>query len=653
MTDPRVTDTIKRFYQDRRLAHQSLFAHRHPDGTPPFHLEIIDLWHSSLPQILTMAFRGAGKSTLAEEAMIILACLRKFKNGIILGENETRATERLTAIKNEFETNDYLEQLFGPMVGPTWQERKIVLANGVVIQAFGRGQSLRGSKHLQYRPDLAFGDDMEDDEAVVTPEARRKFQNWFMKVVVPSLAPGYKFRIAGTPLDPEAWLMKLQASRDWITRIYPIEHRSPQTGARTATWPARFPLAKIDKTKAEFYELGAGQEYMQEYMCESTDPQSRAFTVDMFKVDPLVTRTWQPVFAFYDPARTVRATSARTGVAVWSWINNRLIVWDAYGGFMKPDEMIQDIFRINDLYDPVSIGVEETGLNEFILQPLRHEQARRGVTIPLRPMNAPKGKMDFIKSLQPFFKAKEVIFAKELSELQKELLAFPTGLIDVPNALAYALRMRPGAPIYDGFSILNIAEDIRLSRDQLWAALNATQQYTSAALVQHTNGVMNVTHDWLREGDPGSVLSDIVADIGVAAGRPVQFFAGPQHFGLVDTVGLRAAARKVPVAVNRAGAFINGREHLRETFRRTIRGGPAFRVSTQARWTLKALSGGYCRPMTKHGTLSDFAEEGPYKVLMEGLESFAALSVVTRPDDSDLNVQYTPTGQRYISSLPR
>lgn len=646
-------EMIRRFYKDRRLAHQTLFAHRHGDETPPFHLDIIDLWHSVAPRALMEAFRGAGKSTLAEEAIIIMACLREFRNGLILGENEARATERLTAIKHEFETNDRIEELFGPMVGPTWQERRIVLANGIIIQAFGRGQTLRGSKYLQHRPDLAFGDDMEDDESVATPEARRKFKNWFMKVVIPSLAPGYRMRVAGTPLDPEAWLLQLKQSPDWVSKTYPIEHKDPESGARAATWPSRYPLEKVDKIKAEFLEVGAATEYAQEYMCEAIDPQMRSFSSDMIVVNPNIQRTWQPVYAFFDPARTVKAGSDRTGVAVWSWVNNRLIVWAAYGGFWKPDDIIKEMFTVGETYDPVHIYVEETSLNEFIMQPIRAEMVKRGVVLPVKPIHAAKSKIDFITALQPFFRAGEIVFASEFPELRKEMLQFPTGLMDVLNALAYAPRLRAGQPVYDNFRIEHITEDMAVPQGPLWLALNATAQFTTAALVAMHHGRLAVLCDWVREGPPGDTLGDIAKEATLWAGRGAIMVAGPQHFALADAVGLRAAARAIPAEIRKSLAAVGGREVIRDHLRRQVHQQPAFRVATAARWTLHAFAGGYCRVVGKKGMLSDFAEDGPYKVLIEGLESFAALAAIQGRDDSDLNVRYTEGGQRYISSLPR
>ncbi len=646
-------ETIVKLGLNPRLAHMVLFPHRHPDETPPFHLELIDLWHSESPRAGTEAFRGAAKSTLAEEAIAIMALYRKFKNGIIIGESEDRAKERLNAIKHEFETNEMIEELFGPMVGPTWQEKKIILSNGTVIQAFGRGQSLRGAKHLSERPDMVFGDDVEDDECVATPEAREKFKQWFMKVLIPALAPRAKFRIAGTPLDPEAWLLKLKASNDWVFKTFPIEHVSHETGERLATWPARFPLEAIDSLKKRFVEVGAAQEYAQEYMCEATDPASKTFTQDMVKVEPTV-RTWHAVNAFFDPARTVKARSALTGWVAWSWINNRMIVWEGDGGLLKPDEIVDKIFEINDLYQPVYVGVEETGLNEFILQPLRHEQARRGITVPIKAMNAPKSKLDFIKGLQPYFKAKEVLFAKPLPELVQQMLSFPTGKIDTLNALAYAPRMRGGAAVFDQFTHLNVVEELPLTRDPVFLAINATAQFTTGVLVQFVKGGLHVTHDWVDEGDPGASLANIVRAAGLVAARRFSTIAGPTHFGTHDTVGLRAAARKVPMDISRGGVEFAGRETIRKLLRQQTNGQPSVRVASSARWALNGFSGGYCYPITKAGVLSDFTEPGAYRTLFEGLEAFSALmgSGITE-DDTERNYAYNSNGKRFLTSLPR
>lgn len=643
-------EAILRLGRDRELAHRVLFGHRHPQDTPAFHRDIIRLWHSDDPHVLTMAFRGAAKSTLAEEAIIVLACLRKFKNCIILGESYDRACERLRSIKYEFESNQFIEELFGTMVGETWQEGKIVLSNGVIIQAFGRGQSLRGSKHLSERPDIAFGDDVEDEESIATPEAREKFKQWFLKVVIPALAPGYRFRIAGTPLDPESWLMKLRNSNSWTTTVYPIKIKD-RDGNWKATWSSRFPIEDVERLEREFTEAGGSQEFQQEYMCEAVDPATKTFTRDIIQVIPRI-RVWEATYAFFDPARTVRTRSALTGWAVWSWIGNRLVVWEAGGALLRPDEIVAKIFEINNLYDPVHIGVEETGLNEFILQPLRQEQINRNTAVPVKAMNAPKGKMDFIKGLQPFFKSGEATFAKPLNDLEQQMLSFPTGKIDTLNALAYALKMKPGNPVYDGFRQEHVVESLdSINREPCWLSVNATNQFTTAVLCQFIRGTLYVIADWVREGDPGITLSDIIREASLRSRSSIRVVAGPSHFGDHDTVGLRAAGRKIPVAMACGGSPVDGREGLRKLFREQPHARPSVQIAHNARWTLNGFSGGYCFPITKQGMVSEFTDPGAYRVLIEGLESFAALlnSGLTE-DDSERHYDYTSKGRKYLSA---
>jgi hypothetical protein len=651
-TDPR-EDVILRLGRNKRLAHASLFGHRHPNVTPDLHYEIIDLWHSPSPKVLLMAFRGAGKSTLSEEAVIVEACLRQFKNGVIIGSSYERAVERLTSIKHEFETNPFIEELFGDLCGPTWNEGKIILANGVVIQAFGRGQSMRGAKHHDQRPDRAFADDLEEQEDVETPEARLKTLRWFMKVVIPALTPEARIRVAATPLDKEALSMQLAKDPGWVAATFPIE-TIDVSGDRKASWPDRYPLEWIDKTRSDFERLGMATEYKQEFMCEAEDPASKTFTADLFRVEPIV-RTWQATFAFLDPARTVKATSSSTGWAVWSWVNNRLIVWDGGGGLWKPDEIVNQIFVIDEQYSPVEIGVERDGLEEFLLQPLRQEMSRRNTVVPIRAMKAPTGKMSFIKGLQQFFRAREVVFAKHLPELQAQLLSFPSGRIDAPNALAYALKMRPGSPVYEDFNVVNIFEDLALvARTPAWLALNATAAWTTGVLVQSVEGALHVVADWVFEGGPGQVLASIVANAGLETGRtPLRVIAGPVHFTGHDTVGLRASAAKVPIGLRTGVDCATGQAELRELLKRTLRGQPVLRVSSNARWTLNAFSGGYCRDVLRSGELSDFTKTGPHKVLMEGLEAFAGLlrAGVASEDDSPANYAYAADGRRYLSAF--
>jgi hypothetical protein len=648
---PDLQELFLKLGRDRRLAHQSLFKHRHTNETPAFHTEIINLWHSHSPAALVMVFREGGKSTIAEEAFVIGAGYQLFHNALIIGSTEKRACERLRAIKHEIETNENVQLLFGDLRGHTWNEAEVILGNGVRIIAVGRGQSLRGTKHLHYRPDFCFCDDIEEDENVCTPEARDETLSWFMSTVIPALDVTARIRVNATPLDREALPFTLQNKLKWPTRVYPIEYID-EHGERQPTWPARYPLAWIDQKRREFEAAGKIQDFMREYMCVADDPTRKIFTADMFKVRPVV-RTWQPTFAFFDPARTVKSTSASTGWAVWSWVANRMTVWDGGGGLWRPDEIVSQVFAVDETYRPVAIGVEEDGLNEFLMQPLRHEMVKRASVVPVIPWRAPRGKLSFIESLQPFFRAGEITFAKDLPELQAQFLNFPSGRIDGPNALAYALLMRPGQVVYDDFSGDHVVDaGVVNTRRPCFLCLHARDGVVTGVMVQFANGALAILADWIVEGDPGSAVSQIVKEASLGT-ETLKLVAPAEHFGAFNHLGLRGAVAKIPADLLRGGSGEVGRDELRALLQRRIKGRPALAVAMTARWSLNAFAAGYAYEVGRDGRLTSEPRRGVYRCLMEGLECFTGmLGSGIMADHGRPNVQRTASGQVYISALP-
>ena len=108
---------------------------------------------------------------------------------------------------------------------------------------------------------------------------------------------------------------------------------------------------------------------------------------------------------------------------------------------------------------------------------------------------------------------------KSLPTLETQLLSFPTGRIDVPNALAYALRMRPGLAIYDNFGFNNVQDDIDVQRNTAsYLALNATRLYCTGVLAQLVGGTIRVVGAFVREGEPGSSVRELIVEAGLLAG---------------------------------------------------------------------------------------------------------------------------------------
>jgi hypothetical protein len=640
--------------RDRFRAHSVLFAHRHEYAFAPFHRDLIaDFWCGEAFYI-DLGFRECGKTTLVEEAITVAACEGGFRNCVIVCAKESLAAELLTNVKVELENNDAILGLYGDLRGDTWTQTKITLRSGHCIQAVGRDQSLRGTKHRDWRPDLVVINDFEDDEEVLSPEGRRRTLRWVLKVLLPACDRSRrKVRIYDTVRDPESVPMMLHR-HGWPARFIPVSYLDAE-GVEQPSWPGHPTMTRewLAQERGLYARLGELDIWEREYMCNAETQSDRTFRAEHFKVEA-VPRTWQAVYGMYDPARTVRRTSATTGWAFWSWVKNRLIVWECGAKHMLPDEIIDHIFEMSRRFGPVEIGVEEDGLNEWLLQPIRVRMLKEGV-IPYRGVRAPRGKIDFIRGLQPFFAAGEVSFAAPMPDLQEQLLGFPTGRIDAPNALAYALQLKPGRLIYEAWNPNAHIEAITpMWARPLYVAVNATRSVVSAALCQMADGRMAVISDWVAEGDASEVLEGIVREASLAAsGSKLTLIAGRQHWEQYGNVGLVQAARSLGLEVRPGGDPARGRELIRKELGRSGPSGQLFCVAPAARWTLNGFAGGYSRPL-RDANLAPEADDNHYRLLFEGLEAFCGLMAFGLEDDDDeaANFAYAPDGRRYRTAMP-
>ena len=83
--DERRDILLSRFLHNRPLAHKFFFAHRHRDEDPAFHHEMLKILYDPHPRVAMMAFRGAAKSTLLEEYILLSALFRESLFPIIVG----------------------------------------------------------------------------------------------------------------------------------------------------------------------------------------------------------------------------------------------------------------------------------------------------------------------------------------------------------------------------------------------------------------------------------------------------------------------------------------------------------------------------------------------------------------------------------------
>jgi hypothetical protein len=678
---------IREFSEDRWRAHHYLFRHRHRDESPAAHRDLVQHIHGPAARLNVEGFRGFGKTTLLEECAIIGALYGEFHNGVVVAASLPRAMDRLEAIRHEIEGNPLIAGIWGEQRFQVRQDVKVVLSNGVCIQALGRDQSMMGIKYRDWRPDFALIDDVEDPEERRTDVDRLGTWHWLIRTFLPSLDDqvGTPVRALGTRRGKNSLPERLEAA-GWRTLKYPIEYRD-EHGEPRATWPARFGLGKIAAIRADY--RGDMHTWAQEYMCEAYSEADRVFSVAALRVEPRVRASYQPVYAMYDPARSTGASSATTGIAVWSWVRNRLVFWELRAEQWLPDQIIADLFRVDREFGPVWLGFEENGLNEWAKQPIRAEMMRRRVMLPLLPVNAPRGKDGFIMGLQPYVKAGEVEFAGVQSDFRVALEQFANfmpgrrgGRIDAPNAAAYALLLRPGAPVYD-FPEDAVVEGLEAMEGvPLYLAANSDGAVVTAALVQRAEGEVRILADWIREGAPAEVAGEIHAEAALMAETarfeakeeydeaqpyklpvsrrvsvrlPLRWVAPYRHTEVWNNVGLIQAIRAIPQSVSAAPerAEEPGRIELVRLLDHRHRGRYLLSVGAAATWSCRAFAGGYARSVDTRGVSAARPDGGLYRLLMEGIEAFAGVGAGAQEKVEDQQpMAYTRTGVPYKSAMP-
>lgn len=612
-------------YRDRRRAHATLFggAHRKSNVTPEFHWEMIDDFHSPIPSLCQIAFRGAAKSTLGEEGTTIKALFREFRYCLIVSSVSDIAEMRLHAIRRQFEANESILEIFGNLQSKPWGDDQIELSTGVVFRAVGRGQAIRGGKDEDVRPDFILLDDIEDLKAVANETQLKKTLSWFDGELVGSAdAPNLKMRMLANDMGPDCLANKLKDARSgWTVKVYPW-----MLGGKSI-WEDRYPLSACLAKKTEMYARGSGDEYEREYMCNSTRPEAKTFRDEFQKIEARV-RVYEPVNAMVMPS-PINASAlgpSPCAAAVWSWVDDRLFVWECWSRNLQTHEIANEIARIDREYRPVKIGVEKDAYDAW----LKYQFSLAAVS----PIKVQADEHEAIRALQPFFVGKQIVFADDPRESWPQFLSFPNGSIDAAHALSFAL-LRDGSAVYEDFATANVSPDLPLEDGAMFLALNVNETHLGAALCQIGGRGLRVFADWLVAKTTDDTALFVIQQANLTASRQCRVIVPPAYFA-------RSTLRKSGIAASMGGTIDDGRRELKRMMRERSRGFPRVMVDAEARWTMNGFLSGYTQD----------AAAGPYAAIMPAIEAMTALSAIGELSGDSRTNATSRDGREFFSARP-
>lgn len=254
------------------------FSHYVQFKTADFQKEIFQLTEDNNKLfVVIVAFRGSAKSTIMTFSYPIWAMVGDLKKKFIILISQTQQQARLilSNIKSELETNELLKSDFGPFGedNDEWRANSLVISKyGTRITAISSGESIRGLRHFQNRPDLIICDDVEDLDSVKTREGRTKAHQWLTGDVIPAGDQKTKYVVIGNLLHEDSLMMKLKSSilnnkLDGIYREYPLIKDGK------ILWTGKYPtINEVEKNKLK---VASESSWQREFMLNIISDEDR------------------------------------------------------------------------------------------------------------------------------------------------------------------------------------------------------------------------------------------------------------------------------------------------------------------------------------------------------------------------------------------
>ena len=459
---PEMADILALCYKDTSIFCKTLLPEAFNTPWSPLHKAILNALDSKDQKICFAAPRGLGKTSLARALVQKAILFRDYEFVLYVSNSETVATMQTENIKRELLTNREIRKVFGsvqintddPELDDSFSKQSWVAFGSTLVMPRGAGQQIRGLIYRNSRPQLIIVDDLEKKEELENPENRRKLKEWFYSDLmrcVDRYSDKWKIILLDTLKHYDSLLQELLTSEDWNSQRLDIcdDEFNSYVPHLISTEDLRREVeihrarGMLDVFYMEMRNLPISKEdatFRQEYFKYYEERE-----LDGASIENVI---------IVDPAKTANmhsADSAIVGIGI-DYTHNAIYIRDIVSGKFFPDDLYEEMFAMRRRLNAHVIGIEVTGLEEFIKQPITNEMLRRGPADAFEPIwlkargGAPdgeKGKIKRIGALSPYYRQGWILHNKSnCAKLEAQLLSFPrSGLVDVADATAYVIEL--------------------------------------------------------------------------------------------------------------------------------------------------------------------------------------------------------------------
>lgn len=383
--DESPADKLKR--KEKLLANWEAFMQYYfPAWTPapfaPFHLRYAKAILSRKYINISREFaRDHAKTTFTQMMVIYLALKKDFKTCLWVSKSYDAAEEMLEAVKNQFTDNERLINDFGLQKSlGAWESGKFTLKNGVSFRALGRGQSPRGTKNDESRPDLIVCDDLDDDELVRSSEQLQKAHEWMMGALFASMSIGgfKRFIVLNNRIAEDSLMGRFITVSQNHERINILDDNGDPS------WKQRFSLEECNHMIDTLGTHLAQREYFNNPIIPGTVFKKE--WIQYKKMDPI--KSYNYLVAYLDPSFSDKKNSDHKSWLLIGMKNAEVHILKAYCGVGSIEDMIGWGYEIDSLVKgsggACQMWMEEVFLQSLLFKDFAAQAIKRGYPLSLK-----------------------------------------------------------------------------------------------------------------------------------------------------------------------------------------------------------------------------------------------------------------------------
>ena len=324
--------------------------------------------------------RGHAKSTHMDIFVPLwLKPQKKIHYMVIVGKAYDSACELLSSIQAELEFNQRYISDFGEQRGVgDWADGYFKTKDGVIFKSLGRGQSPRGLRFRNVRPDYIVVDDLDDDELSRNPSRVEDLTEWVRSALFGSLDVGRgRFIMVGNLFSKSSVLYNIsQIKSVFVSRVNALDgHGKP-------VWKDKWTAAEA-KEAADF--MGYIQ-WNREFM-NTPITQGKIFRHEWIRFKKMLPLgKYDELICYTDPSWKPKTSNDYKACRLWGKTGSELHLIDCFVRQATTGEMVRWLYNLYDRLPEnatVAFFMEANFLQDMILDEFSKEGELRGYQLPI------------------------------------------------------------------------------------------------------------------------------------------------------------------------------------------------------------------------------------------------------------------------------